>query len=287
MGFDGQQFARSLPKEIKLTPNTWRLLDYLAWRANEEAAKANGGQYHCFPGQDRTLTDLRFSSATFYRSMDELEFTCGFYLITRRNYADDKRAILIDLHIRPSDFFPDAIQQRRQAAEARLSATRGKPGVRKRITSHDERYLPEITSQNESQHLSKREVITSQFEKKQGSHLLMNKDSKQGLEQGPSPGPSRKRDGNAAKNGNPPKKLTRGERKQLALEAVRSMPRKHWPQGLDGPWVSEEESCFVCGKRASCAVRACKLVHDGSEAWICPPCMAGAAKSRARVARAP
>ncbi len=173
MGYNAQELVRKLPREIKLTANSHRLLDYLAFCANEKDAEKNG-VYSTFPSEDRILSELHFSSATMYRSLDELEYRCGFYLITRRD-CKDRRSALYDLHIYADDLQPDAIAARKQAADARLSAARGKVGVRKRITSqnerclpnitsHSERCLPDITSQNETQHLSKREVITSQNE---------------------------------------------------------------------------------------------------------------------------
>jgi hypothetical protein len=172
VSYNAQKLVRQLPREItslKLTPNSWRLLDFLAHCANEEDALKQGGQYFAFPGEDVILRDLNFSSATLYRAYEQLEYTCGFYLITRRD-CKDRRKVLCDLHIHPRDFKPEALQEREQAAAARLSLARGNKGARKRNTSQNERYLPEITSQNERYSAEiphpKCEVITSQFAEK-------------------------------------------------------------------------------------------------------------------------
>src|SRR2546425_1358251 len=162
MGYNAQKLVRRPPREIKLAANSRRLLDYLAFCANEEDAEKTG-VYSTYPSEDRILSDLGFGRATMYRSLAELEYTCGFYLITRRD-CKDRRSALYDLHIDPEDLRPKAILRRKQSADARLSASRGKQGVRTRNTSQSETYLPEITSQSETQHVSKRDVITSQNE---------------------------------------------------------------------------------------------------------------------------
>lgn len=46
MGYNAQKLVRKLPLEIKLTANSRRLLDYLAFCANEEDAEKTG-VYSC------------------------------------------------------------------------------------------------------------------------------------------------------------------------------------------------------------------------------------------------
>lgn len=203
VGYNAQELVRQLPREIKLTSNARRLLDHFAWRANEKDA-AQCGVYSCHPSEGTILRDLGFSSATLYRALDLLEFDCGFYLITRRN-GRDQRSVLYDLHIQSADLQPAAMLERKQSADQRLSAMRGKAGARKRntsqigtysleITSQNERYSPPLTSQNETQHLPKREVITSQNERysteitsqneRQNKEYRRTRNLEQGMEQG-------------------------------------------------------------------------------------------------------
>lgn len=133
--------------EIKLTPNAWRVLIYLADCANEKAAQENGGRYFAFPRQSDFLDRLAIGSGTLYRALDQLEYGCGFYLITRRN-RKDARAALYDLHILDSDLTGEALEARKQFAEARLSRSRGREGERKRNAVSLTPVLPQITSQN-------------------------------------------------------------------------------------------------------------------------------------------
>jgi len=192
MGYDAQEFVRKLPREIKLTPTSRRLIDYLAWRANEKDA-LKCGVYSTYPAESAILDDLKIGRGTLYRSFNQLEFECGFYLITRRD-SKDRRAVLFDLHIRPEDLKPDAVLERKQLADARLSAARGKIGFRKRITSQIGTCLPEITSQNGTEHVPKRDVITSQNGTEtpeitsqngtQNKEYKRTRNSEQGIEQG-------------------------------------------------------------------------------------------------------
>jgi hypothetical protein len=161
-----------LPREIKLTPSARRLLEYLADRAGDDDAQSNDGQFYAYPSEKSIFEDLKIGNGTLYRACGQLEYEWP-HLITRRN-ARKGSSVLFDLHIKPSDLTPDAIQTRKQSAAARLSASPGGPGARKRNTSATGAELPEISQNCDTppeDYLPEREVITSHSGRYSGAKL--------------------------------------------------------------------------------------------------------------------
>lgn len=85
-----------------------------------------------------------------------------------------------------------------------------------------------------------------------------------------------------ASNSRETKKLTRAERKALAIGVAQAAPRPHWPNGLDGNWQPHEERCDFCGQRVMCQWKECPHPHDGITSWGCASCLKAAEDRRAK-----
>ncbi len=258
MGYKAQEHVRTLlrkpRREINLTSSSRRLLDYFAFCANEEDCKTNGA-YFCFPSEEKILKELCLGHGTLYRALDQLEYTCGLYLITRRG-CQDGRAALYDLHILPKDLQPEAILERKQAADARLSLASGKRGARKRNTSPIGMCLPEITSQNGTHYIPKWDVITSQNGTETpeitSQNGTQNREYKRtgnlehGIEQGgePAPAPVKPKNPKAENENRPPSKPRRSSqdptRPILDKHAEMWTAAVHFAEGFPLPHKFEE-----------------------------------------------